>query len=161
MIDLPPICNNKTPSSANSDNSNNIISIHDINQDVFIDQVTIPPIVPASTVVNNTSCTFTDAMRSALVHSINLHHLQIRPTNFTGANITSTRHNSRMRTHLKYRFNMMLVPVIGDGNCLFRSLSHIIFGNESEYNNVRISLINTLNKAHMFLDFVPSRGIMN
>ena len=82
-------------------------------------------------------------MRSTLAHSINLHHLPIRPTNFTGANITSTRYYSRMRTHLKSRFNMMLVPVIGDGNCLFRSLSHIIFGNESEHNNVRISLINT------------------
>ena len=35
-----------------------------------------------------------------------------------------------MCVHLISGFSMMLVPVIGDGNCLFRSLSHIIFGNE-------------------------------
>ena len=38
---------------------------------------------------------------------------------------------------------MRLVSVMGDGNCLFRALSHIIFGNESEHNNVRNSLIDT------------------
>ena len=57
--------------------------------------------------------------------------------------------------------NMRLVPVIGDGNCLFRALSHIIFGDESEYNNVRIPLYIPLNIVHMFLHFVESRDIMH
>ena len=36
-----------------------------------------------------------------------------------------------------------MISVIADGNCFFRVLSHIIFGNESEHNKVRVSLINT------------------
>ena len=42
---------------------------------------------------------------------------------------------------------MRLVPVIGDGSCLFRALSHIIFGDESEDNNVRTSLLNTFEQS--------------
>ena len=41
----------------------------------------------------------------------------------------------------------MLIPVIGNDNCLFRTLSHIIFGDESEYHNVRGSLIHTFEKS--------------
>ena len=37
----------------------------------------------------------------------------------------------------------MLISVIGDGNCLFRTLSHKIFGDESEHHNVGGSLIQT------------------
>ena len=41
----------------------------------------------------------------------------------------------------------MLIPVIGDGNCLFRTLSHIIFDDESEHHNVRDSLIQTFDHS--------------
>ena len=34
---------------------------------------------------------------------------------------------------------MRLVPAIGDGNSLFGTLSHILFGNESEHQKVRLS----------------------
>ena len=70
-------------------------------------------------------------MRRELADSINLQHLSIMSTYFAGATTISTRYYSRMRTYLQSRFNMKLVPVIGDGNGLFRALSNIIFGNES------------------------------
>ena len=78
-------------------------------------------------------------MRRSLANSINLQHIPIRPTDFTGARVTSTRYYTKIHTN----FNLMLIPVIGDGNCLFRTLSHIIFGVESEHHNVRDSLIQT------------------
>ena len=37
--------------------------------------------------------------------------------------------------------------MLADGNCFFRTLSHIIFGDESEHNNVRVSLINTFEQS--------------
>ena len=63
-----------------------------------------------------------------------------------------------MRTQLRSRFNMRLVPVIGDGNCLFRALSHIIFGDESEHNNVRISLIHTFELSPYVAAFCSIQG---
>ena len=97
-------------------------------------------------------------MRRALADSINLQHLPIRSTVLTGATITYTRYYSIMRTQLRSRFNMRLVPVIGDGNCLFRALSHIIFGNESEHNNVRISLIHTFEQSPYVAAFCSIQG---
>ena len=121
----------------------NSTKVHDISPDVIIDHVTIPPPVPAINMVRNNEHTFTDAMRRTLADSINLQHIPIRPTDFTGARVTSTPYYTKIRTYLKSRFNLMLIPVIGDGNCLFRTLSHIIFGDESEHHNVRGSLIQT------------------
>ena len=63
-----------------------------------------------------------------------------------------------MRTHLQSRFNMRLVPVIGDGNCLFRALSDIIFGNESEHQNVRISLIHIFEQSPYVAAFCSIQG---
>ena len=100
-------------------------------------------------------------MRVALSDSINLQHLPTRSTNFTGASPTTTRYYNRLRTQLQSRFNMRLVPVIGDGNCLFRALSHIIFGDESEHNNVRLSLINTFSQSHYDPAFCGIQGYMN
>ena len=87
--------------------------------------------------VRNNEHTFTDAISRILADSINLQHIPIRSTDFTGARVTSTRYYTKIRTHLKSRFNLMSIPVIGDGNCLFRTLSHIIFGDKSEHHNVR------------------------
>ena len=114
---------------------------------MIIDHVTIPPPVPAINMVRNNEHTFTDAMRRTLADSINLQHIPIRLTDFTGARVTSTRYYTKIRTYLKSRFNMMLIPVIADGNCLFRTLSHIIFGDESEHHNVRDSLIQTFEQS--------------
>ena len=151
-------CLDKIVSSSNGDIDNTSICIHEAVQDVIIDRVNIPPPVPTINVVGNISRTLTDAMRRALADSINLQHLPIRSTDFTGASPTSTRYYSRLRTQLQSRFNMMLVPVIGDGNCLFRALSHIIFGDKSEHNNVRLSLINTFSQSHYVPAFCGIQG---
>ena len=82
-----------------------------------------------------------------LADSINLQHIPMRPTDFTGVRVASTRYYTKIRTYLESRFNLMLIPVIGDGNCLFRTLSHIILGYESEYHNVRDSLIQTFDHS--------------
>ena len=87
-----------------------------------------------------------------------VHHIPIRPTDFTGARVTSISYYSRMRTNLQSQFNLRLVPVMGDGNCLFRSLSHIIFGDESEHNNVRLSLINTFAQSDYVSAFCGIQG---
>ena len=118
----------------------------------------IPPPVPTTTVAGNTSRTLTDAMRRALADSINLQHLPLRSTHFAGATATSTGYYNRMRTHLQSRFNMRLVPVISDGNCLFRTLSHILFGNESEHQKVRLSLINTFEQSPYVAAFCSIQG---
>ena len=47
---LHPSCHDGIISSSNGDTDNNIISIHNISQEVFIDQVNIPSPVPAITV---------------------------------------------------------------------------------------------------------------
>ena len=151
-------CLDKIVSSSNGDIGNNSICIHGTRQDVIVDHVNIPPPVPTNTVAENNSLTFTDAMRRALADSIKLQHLPIRLTDFTGATITSTGYYNRMRTHLKSRFNMRLVPVIGDGNCLFRTLSHILFGNESEHQKVRLSLINTFEQNPYVAAFCSIQG---
>ena len=46
-----------------------------------------------------------------------------------------------IETNIRDRFNLKLVRVLADGNCFFRSLSHIIFGDESKHYNVRILLL--------------------
>ena len=50
-------------------------------------------------------------------------------------------------TSLKQRLTIMfgqsftLCPVIGDGNCSYRSLSHIIFGTETLYDQLKENMI--------------------
>ena len=97
-------------------------------------------------------------MRRALADSISLQHLPIRSIDFAGATTISIRYYSIMRTHLQSRFNMRLVPVMGDSNCLFRALSHIIFGNESEHQNVRISLIHIFEQSPCVAAFCSIQG---
>ena len=52
-----------------------------------------------------------------------------------------------MRTNVRDRFNFRIVLLTGDGNCFFRTLSHIIFGDETEYHNIRGSLIDTFEQS--------------
>ena len=52
-----------------------------------------------------------------------------------------------MRTNVRDRFNFRIVSVTGDVNCFFRTLSHIIFGDESEHHNIRGSLIDTFEQS--------------
>ena len=68
----------------------NYTKVHDITPDVIIDHVTTPHPVPAINMVRNNEHTFTDAIRRTLADCINLQHIPIRPTDFTGARVTST-----------------------------------------------------------------------
>ena len=89
---------------------------------------------------------FTYVMQQALAGSINLQGIPLRQTNFQGITTTSSYYRI-FRTNIQDRFNFKLVHVLADGKCFFRTLSHIIFGDESEHNNVRVSLINTFEQC--------------
>ena len=52
-----------------------------------------------------------------------------------------------MLTNVRDRFNFRIVPVTGDVKCFRRTLSHIIFGDESEHHNIRGSLIYTFEQS--------------
>ena len=139
----PPSVTTESSSNANNDN---VMGGDDMDTDVITCQVVIPPPpVSHTAVVGNV--TFTYAMRRVLADSINLQHIPIRPTDYTGARITSTQYYSGLHMNLQARFNLRLVPVRSDGNCLFRALSHIIFSDESEHNNVHNSLINIFEQS--------------
>ena len=57
---------------------------------------------------------------------------------------------------------MYLCPVYGDDNCLYRTLSHIIFGSESSYRILKHSLISRFKStpAH-FYNFMRKSGIFS
>ena len=81
----PPSVTTESSSNANNDG---IMGGDDMDTDVITCQVIIPPPpVSHTAVVGNV--TFTYAMRRALADSINLQHIPIRPTDYTGARITS------------------------------------------------------------------------
>ena len=78
-----------------------------IHSNVIIGKLIIPsPTIPTITIPGNISHTFTYPMRRALADSINLHHIPIRSTDFSGARITSTSYYNRMHTNLRSRFNL-------------------------------------------------------
>ena len=113
-------------------------------QDVIVSHVCIPtPVLPPVDTYNNADA-FTFAMRQSLAQCINLQRIPLRPTNYTGCRVSATRCYDFMRTNVRYQFHFRIVPVTGDGNCFFRTLSHIIFVDESEHHNIRGSLIDTL-----------------
>ena len=118
-------------------------NISKVDPDIIIGQVYIPtPIVPPISTCNN--ATFTYAMRHSLAQCINLQRIPIRPTNFSGCRVSSTDYYDFIHAN---RFNFRIVPVTGDGNCFFRSLSHIIIGDESEHHNIRVSLIEAFEQS--------------
>ena len=122
-------------------------NISTVDADIIIGQVYIPtPIVPPISTGNNAN-TFTYAMRQSLAQCINLQRIPIRPTNFTGCRVTSTDYYDFMHANVRDRFNFRIVPITGDGNCFFRTLSHIIFGDESEHHNIRGSIIDTFEQS--------------
>ena len=76
----------------------------------------------------------------------------ILPYQNTSCNIADI-HLSRYYASLEIRLLRMfghafnLCPVIGDGNCLYRALSHIIFGTEICYNELKYNLIRTFRNS--------------
>ena len=117
-------------------------SITHFDSDVISTDVYVPsPIVPHN-IISNNYITFTQAMRLALSYSIYLNTTPLTQTDFVGR-ASNSNHYRCMHTNIQDRFNTRIVPILADGNCFFRAFSHIIFGNESEHNKVRVSLINT------------------
>ena len=86
-------------------------------------------------------------MRQSLAQCINLQRIPLRPTNYTGCRVSATGYYDFMRTNVRDQFNFRIVPITGDGNCFFRTLSHIIFGDETEHHNIRGSLIETFEQS--------------
>ena len=116
-------------------------------QDVNISYVYIPiPVLPPVTTYGNAN-SFTFAMRQSLAQCINLQRIPLRSTNYTGCRVSATGYYDFMHTNVRDLFNFRIVPVTGDGNCFFRTLSHIIFGDESEHHNIRGSLIETFEQS--------------
>ena len=122
-----------------------------VDQDVFVHQVYIPtpavllPMITDDNTVN--ANTFTFAMRQSLAQCINLQRIPLRQTNYTECRVSATGYYDFMRANVRNRFNFRIVPVTGDVNCLFRTLSHILFGDESEHHNNRGSLIDTFEQG--------------
>ena len=115
-----------------------------VDQDVFVNHVYIPtPAVLPPVITDDNANPFTFAMRQSLAQCINLPRIPLRQTNYTGCRVSATGYYDFMRANVRDRFNFRIVPVTGDGNCLFRTLSHILFGDESEHHNIRGSLIDT------------------
>ena len=144
-VDNQPIISHATSQHDTSDidQITNDNATKDI-QDVIVSHVYIPtPVLPPVITYNNADA-FTFAMRQSLAQCINLQRIPLRPTNYTGCRVSATRCYDFMRTNVRYQFHFRIVPVTGDGNCFFRTLSHIIFVDESEHHNIRGSLIDTL-----------------
>ena len=57
-----------------------------------------------------------------------------------GANLHQYYYSLENRLANKFQHNIFLISVT-DGNCLFRTLSHIIFGTESKYESFKHHLI--------------------
>ena len=58
----------------------------------------------------------------------------------------------KARLRNKFGPQIYLCPVYGDGNCLYRTLSHVIFGSESSYRVLKHSLISKFKStpAHFY-----------
>ena len=104
------------------------------------------PMLPVASKYDNANA-FTFAMRQSLAQCINLQMVPLRPTNYTGCRISATGYYDFMRTNVRDRFNLRIVPITGDGNCFFRTLSHLIFGDETEHHNICGSLIETFEQS--------------
>ena len=116
-------------------------------QDVIVSHMYIPtPVLPPVSAYDNANA-FTFAMRQSLAQCINLQRIPLRPTNYTGCRVSANCYYDFMRANVRDRFHSRIVPITGDVNCFFRTLSHIIFGDETGHHNIRGSLIETFEQS--------------
>ena len=140
----------QVPSDSISSSTFDILHIHnkpEADEPEIITHVFLPPPLAPPIHLSSIANTFTYAMRQTLADGIGVHGIPLRPTNFHGRT-TASNYYSILRDNIQDRFNFRIVPVLADGNCFFRTLSHIIFGDESEHHNVRISLLNTFEQSN-------------
>ena len=103
-------------------------------------------------ITDDNANTFTFTMRQPLPQCINLQRIPLRQTNYTGCRVSATGYYYSIRVNVRDWFNFRIVPVTSDGNCFFRILSNLIFGDESEHHNIRGSLIDTFEQS----SYVPA-----
>ena len=77
-----------------------------------------------------------------------------------GANLHQYYYSLENRLANKFQHNIFVIPVIADGNCLFRALSHIIFGTESKYESFKHHLISKFRSSPFhFLNEMNKLGL--
>ena len=131
-----------------------------VDQDVFVNHVYIPtPAVLPPVTTDGNADTFTFAMRKSLAQCMNIQKIPLRQTNYTECRVSATGFYDFMRANVRNRFNYRIVPVTGDGNYLFRTLSHLIFGDESEH-SIRGSLIDSFQQSPYDAALCGLRGTM-
>ena len=93
--------------------------------------------------LNSSFNNFTIEMRQRLAHSIGIDSVFIQPDRET-RRIATSYYISLHRQLMSYLgMNVSLYNVQPDGNCLYRALSHIIFGSEDHYELLKHKLIQT------------------
>ena len=106
---------------------------------------------------------FTLEMRRHLAHSIGLDSEAILPTREDlSMRGTSLPYYTSLTDKLfnKFGARFHLFPVHGDGNCLYRALSHVIFGSERPYYILKQCLVRTfLSKPEHFFNAMTWAGI--
>ncbi|CAJ2002075.1 OTU domain-containing protein [Cotesia congregata filamentous virus 1] len=50
-----------------------------------------------------------------------------------------------------------IVPITGDGNCLFRALAYLILGNQNRYNEIKREVLKEIKKnSHFYMAFMTT-----
>ena len=112
--------------------------------------------------LNSSFNSFTIEMRQRLAHSIGIDRVFIQPDRET-RRIATSYYISLHRQLMSYLgMNVSLYDVQPDGNCLYRALSHIIFGSEDHYELLKHKLIQTfLASPHIHFNVVQKSGILS
>ena len=107
------------------------------------------PIILASPMVADYSVSyvrinsFSLEMRRTLAQRIGLGHIVIDPNRTTEQSLVNRSYYAGFTVRLQTKFRLTISPVFGDGNCLYRTISHILFGNQIYYNSVKEGILNS------------------
>ena len=82
-------------------------------------------------------------MRQKIAHSIGLYEIPILPIRETRGALNNYYASLQSQLTTYFDQNVSVYHVQPDGNCLYRSLSHIIFGTENCFDILKYNLINT------------------
>ena len=77
-------------------------------------------------------------MRRTLAERIGLGHILVQVYRTTIELVANKSYYTNFTVRLQNRFRLTISPVYGDGNCLYRTITHIIFGNQTYYNSVKM-----------------------
>ena len=115
--------------------------------DVIFDGVITNPVDMGEDIQNGLNNKFTLPMQRRIASSIGLDAgpilLNRDIVNLLDRNLLQYYSSLENRLLNTFHIGISLVPVIPDGNCLYRALSHIIFGTQSKYATLKQHLIST------------------